>query len=315
MLCALSWIAEDTLMAQMAQWYDSARAKIVLTYHGELLSMGGSPTLRSAARIAILLAAFAPTHTARGQTTSMSDAVSQVADAISDSKDNSVVVFDFSGPGDMLTSLGQHLADEFSEVLSKSSQHFRVLDRALIAKTISEEKFTAEGAHDFRLNSTVASELKTKSYVSGVLSLDQGSVKVFVLLAHMDLAKKPASFRFEMPVTEEMKKSLTGLVAVLPDSSIPNAGSHGFSTPLCIFCPKAEYTADAARNKAAGLVILGSVVTADGQVSDIHVLKSLPFGLTEAAIQMIRTWKLRPAIGPDGKPAAVRQVIEVTFEL
>jgi len=29
----------------------------------------------------------------------------------------------------------------------------------------------------------------------------------------------------------------------------------------------------------------------------------------------VRTWRLTPARGPDGRPAAVREIIEVTFAL
>ena len=37
----------------------------------------------------------------------------------------------------------------------------------------------------------------------------------------------------------------------------------------------------------------------------------LPFGLTEEAIETVKKWKLRPATGPDGKPAAVREEVEL----
>jgi outer membrane biosynthesis protein TonB len=44
-------------------------------------------------------------------------------------------------------------------------------------------------------------------------------------------------------------------------------------------------------------------------------LTGLPCGLTAAAIEAVKKWKLAPAKGPDGKPAAVRQMIEVRFNL
>jgi TonB family protein len=56
-------------------------------------------------------------------------------------------------------------------------------------------------------------------------------------------------------------------------------------------------------------------VGVNGQADDIVVKKSLPDGLTETAIAAMKSWKFSPALGPDGKPAAVRQVIEVTFHI
>jgi hypothetical protein len=45
------------------------------------------------------------------------------------------------------------------------------------------------------------------------------------------------------------------------------------------------------------------------------VAKGLGLGLDEKAIEAVRRWRLQPALGPDRRPAAVRQIIEVTFQL
>ena len=62
-------------------------------------------------------------------------------------------------------------------------------------------------------------------------------------------------------------------------------------------------------------MILTVVVGTDGKADDIVVKKPLRDGLTEKAIESVKSWKFIPALGPDGKPAAVRQVVEVTFHL
>jgi periplasmic protein TonB len=58
---------------------------------------------------------------------------------------------------------------------------------------------------------------------------------------------------------------------------------------------------------------LSLVVTPEGRAKDIKVLKPLPYGLTESALEAVKKWKFKPATGPDGKPAAVRQKIWITF--
>ncbi|MGD0957015.1 MAG: energy transducer TonB [Candidatus Acidiferrales bacterium] len=96
---------------------------------------------------------------------------------------------------------------------------------------------------------------------------------------------------------------------------LPSAGTGGYGTPSCLYCPRADYSDEAMKVKVQGVVELVAVVTADGRVTDVHLAKGLGFGLDEKAMSAVRTWRLTPARGPDGKPAAVREIIEVTFAL
>ncbi len=96
---------------------------------------------------------------------------------------------------------------------------------------------------------------------------------------------------------------------------LPSAGSGGYGYAECLYCPRADYSDEAMKVKVQGVVELLAVITPDGRVTDVHVAKGLGFGLDEKAIQAVRTWRLRPALGPDGRPAAVREVIEVQFQL
>jgi protein TonB len=95
----------------------------------------------------------------------------------------------------------------------------------------------------------------------------------------------------------------------------PGAGTNGFGMPQCLYCPRADYSDEAMKVKVQGVVELVAVITADGRVTDVHVAKGLGLGLDEKAIEAVRRWRLNPAMGPDKKPAAVRQIIEVTFQL
>jgi protein TonB len=95
----------------------------------------------------------------------------------------------------------------------------------------------------------------------------------------------------------------------------PNAGTGGYGTPACLYCPRADYSDEAMKVKVQGVVELIAIITPDGRVTDVHIAKGLGLGLDEKAIEAVRTWRLKPALGPDGKPASVRQLIEVTFQL
>jgi protein TonB len=94
-----------------------------------------------------------------------------------------------------------------------------------------------------------------------------------------------------------------------------NAGTGGYGYPACIYCPQAQYSDEAVKAKYQGTVMLVAVITADGKATDIKVVKGLGLGLDEKAIEAVRTWRFKPAAGPNGRPAPVRQTIEVTFHL
>jgi protein TonB len=57
------------------------------------------------------------------------------------------------------------------------------------------------------------------------------------------------------------------------------------------------------------------VITLDGRATNIQVVKSPGLGLDEKAIEAVRQWKFRPAVGPGGKPVPSQVPIEVTFRL
>ncbi len=95
----------------------------------------------------------------------------------------------------------------------------------------------------------------------------------------------------------------------------PNAGTGRYGYPMCAYCPPAQYSDEAVKSKYQGTVFLVVTITAEGKATDIKVAKGVGLSLDEKAIEAVRSWRFRPAAGPNGKPAAVRQTIEVNFHL
>jgi TonB family protein len=93
------------------------------------------------------------------------------------------------------------------------------------------------------------------------------------------------------------------------------AGYGGYGSPQCLYCPNAQFSDEAVKAKHQGVVLVDALITPDGRATEIHVVKSLGLGLDENAVAAVKTWRFRPAMGPDGKPAAVEQTIEVEYRL
>ena len=75
-----------------------------------------------------------------------------------------------------------------------------------------------------------------------------------------------------------------------------------------------DYTDQARRAGLEGEVLLEMVVTAEGLVTDVRVLRRLGSGLDERAIAAVQQWKFSPALR-HGVPVAVLVEVAVEFRL
>ncbi len=86
------------------------------------------------------------------------------------------------------------------------------------------------------------------------------------------------------------------------------------SAPIPIYKPEPPYSEEARKAKYQGTVVLWIIVDAQGNVSDIRVVKPLGLGLDDKAVETVHTWKFKPAYR-NGVPVPVRVMVEVSFRL
>jgi TonB family protein len=84
--------------------------------------------------------------------------------------------------------------------------------------------------------------------------------------------------------------------------------------PRILSKEKARYTEEARQNGIRGAVVLSVVFGADGRIYDIQIVRGLPHGLTETAIEAAQKIKFRPAIR-NGLAVHVRMQLEYNFNL
>jgi TonB family protein len=84
--------------------------------------------------------------------------------------------------------------------------------------------------------------------------------------------------------------------------------------PEKINAPPPQYTEIARKARIQGVVIVQAIIDKEGNVTNVKVLKGLPMGLDQAAVDAIKKWKFKAAT-LNGKPVAVYYNLTVNFQL
>ena len=74
------------------------------------------------------------------------------------------------------------------------------------------------------------------------------------------------------------------------------------------------YTEVARKARVQGVVVLEAIIDRNGNVTDVRVLKGLPMGLGDSAMDAVRRWKFKPG-NLGGKPVPVIFNLTVNFRL
>lgn len=241
-----------------------------------------------------------------------------MAEEIEKAKQDSVIVFDFIGPGEQLNDLGVYLARDFTAALSKDSSEFAVIDQIKFDELFDRQPFKFSAVRDSSTAMWAGHQVGAGAVIFGHLLSVDGKL-VLELFCFRTADRVPiAGFKASFPMTSDMltlSATQNYQNAQVSYSAVPDAGKNGYTLPACIKCPMAKYDERAERAGAQGVVKLSVTVGKDSKAHDIKVISALPFGLTEAAIDAVTRWTFKPALGPDGEPADVRQDVEVTFHL
>jgi protein TonB len=84
--------------------------------------------------------------------------------------------------------------------------------------------------------------------------------------------------------------------------------------PELLYEVRPRYPEPARSARIEGVVILDLVIDTKGRVASITVLRGLPLGLTESAVDAVERWRFEPSAF-NGRPVAVRYILTVRFTL
>ena len=98
------------------------------------------------------------------------------------------------------------------------------------------------------------------------------------------------------------------------DDTVPIQVVGDVRPPEKLFAPQPQYTEIARKARISGVVIVQAIIDKQGNVTNIKVLKGLPMGLEEAAVDAMKQWKFKPAT-LNGRPVTVYYNLTVNFKL
>lgn len=99
-----------------------------------------------------------------------------------------------------------------------------------------------------------------------------------------------------------------------PATTEPIYVTGDITEPVPIKKVEPEYTEAAKRARIQGVVIMQAVINETGDIENVKVLKSLPHGLAEAAVDALKRSKFQPATR-NGVPVAVYYNSTAHFQL
>jgi len=234
-----------------------------------------------------------------------------------------VVVLDFANLDDNKRStLGITLSDRFSDTLERYASKFKVIPRSTLQDFLRNYWLDSEETRNQEVAKWLGDQLHAIDVIQGTIELlSDGQVKLRVRVIGISPVHVTESRLAASPNFRDLFKQIAP--AIVPEaqkadeeSGVYNFGDPGIVMPdgACIHCPNPDYNNPARAAKYQGSVRLSAILGTDGTLSAIKVVKYAPFGLTDLAIESVRTWRMKPC-EKDGKPVAARVPIEIIWRL
>ncbi|MBM3790540.1 MAG: energy transducer TonB [Acidobacteria bacterium] len=99
-----------------------------------------------------------------------------------------------------------------------------------------------------------------------------------------------------------------------PDTTSP-AGSAGITAPTVISKVQPQYPQEARKEGIRGVVLIQATIDENGVLAAAEVIESPDPRLSQAALEAIRQWTFKPALGHTGRPVKVLSTFTFRFEL
>lgn len=105
-----------------------------------------------------------------------------------------------------------------------------------------------------------------------------------------------------------------GAAGLASSNPQPYRAGGGVTAPRVISKVEPQYSREARLLKLQGTALLQAVIDTDGQVREVHVLRTPGYGLDVKAVEAVRQWRFEPGT-KDGAPVRILAQVEINFRL
>ncbi len=237
----------------------------------------------------------------------------QIAGPLEKEKVKRVIVAELLDPDGKSHPVGKFLADKLSAVLLKDYPALQAISfshsQSPLKHVIPEDQVQA-----LQENRRWAKNLGAKVVITGSFGRAPEGIGIALMASKTGSGHVYAQTSGVVPISDEVAAISAEPIPAMK-SPIARAGVGGVTIPACVHCPIPDYSDEARAAKYQGTVVLQAVITAEGKAENISIIKNPGMGLEQMAIEAVKGWRFRPAVGPNGRPVATIVPIEVTFRL
>lgn len=252
---------------------------------------------------------------AKAQEPKLDDLAKHLGKEIAKAKFKSIVVADFTDLDGNVSPAGKFLSERLLDYWLSHHEKFSILERSKLDAVLAEQKLTFKSLDNSDTLQKVADTVGFDAIVIGTVTPISGGCSLDVAVRRVR-DSKPQSAASKFFSDLDLPRFARGQPPDEPEHVSPvRAGVNGVGQPACMYCPNPDYTDELRRQKVEGSVFLSIVVAQDGRVTGAKVLRAANEEFARKALEAVRTWKLKPAKGPDGKPVAVIVPVEIVFRM
>lgn len=234
-----------------------------------------------------------------------------------------LLVANFATAPDSTSKLGVTLADQFASLFSKTLPKGRVVDRSVFQQFLARERIPSKLLSEVAVERWLGKELGATVVLLGNLDFSSSIPQALFTIITWQPEKQTDGFGTELPPLtyspEDLQPSEPFGPVDVPKTTksgdpVYRVGVSGVSSPNCYYMPNPAYTDEAREGKLSGTILFDAVVTPEGTLEGLRIIRGFPYGLNETTLETAKTWRCKPALKGD-QPVATELQFEVNFRL
>jgi hypothetical protein len=218
---------------------------------------------------------------------------------------------------------GRQLADQLSTELAKQEPKIQLVDRSALQLYLEKERIPSEQSKN-SVNRAIGIDLGATTVLVGTIKrLDDNMVELsarMLSVSDKDHFESSADVDLFAP-SSSVDLSPSEPYALLPP--FPTQTDRGeiiydiapgrvVSLPRCMFMPNPPMSETSRKVGINAGILVEGIVSLNGKIEDLRVIRGLPGGLNENTLETLKTWRCVPG-EKDGKPVPIVVPFEVNF--